>query len=244
MPATAGSTLRGTPRSTTTSGARPAVGGRAPSAGAEQLGVEHRQRGAGGHEHDVGRGQRVAQAGEPDAVAAHPGGEGRRPPHGAVGHHHLGQVAVSAEGVHHALSHLAGTDHHHVSPGQRAPEPRGGQLDGHVGQRRRRPGRWRWWTGHDGRPARRGGTEPDSTGPLACSAWARSRARRTWPEDLGLPEDARAQTRRHLEEVPGHGVVEEHRPPALERLDGACPAMAARNSWRSVTPSWKRSTTA
>ena len=40
-------------------------------------------------------------------------------------------------------------------------------------------------------------------------------------EDLGLAQDARAQPGGHLEEVHGHGVVEEHRPVSLEDLDRA-----------------------
>ena len=124
MPATAGSTLRGTPRSTTTSGATAGRAlARAARGGPEQLGVEDGQRGAGGHEHDVGAGQGVGQTGEAHAGAAHARGQRRRPLDRAVGHHHLGQVAVAAEGVDHALAHLPGTDDDHVPAGQRAPEP-------------------------------------------------------------------------------------------------------------------------
>ena len=38
-------------------------------------------------------------------------------------------------------------------------------------------------------------------------------------QHLGLAQDARAEAGGHLEEVSGHGVVEEHRPTALERVD-------------------------
>ena len=214
MSATAGSTLRGTPRSMTTSGARAAVSPR----------TRWRQRGARGRARARRRrwtrrrrrrtpARRRGRRGR--LRSPQPGGESRGPADCAVRHHDLGQIAVTTQGVDHALTHLTGTHNHGAPPDERAAELRRSQLHRDVGQRRRA-------LGDGGRrphvpPGLHGVTEQSvqcrTAGVLGLGAFERPP---NLAEDFCLAQDARTETGRHLEEMLGHGVVEEHGPAVLE----------------------------
>ena len=107
-----------------------------------------------------------------------------------------------------------------TAPRQRATEPRGGELHRHVRQRRRS-------LGDRGRrpdvPAGLHGVTEEARehGPTGVLGLGPLRSAPHLAQHLGLAQHARTQPGRHLEEMPGHGVVEEHRPAPLQSLDRA-----------------------
>ena len=82
-----------------------------------------------------------------------------------------------------------------------------------------------------------------STGPEACSTWARSQARRTWPRTSDSPrtaESSPAATENRWSVTSSSKRIVQN----SVRSSTELPLTSARNSWISSTPSWNRSTTA
>ncbi len=158
-PATAGSTLRGTPRSTTTSGARPAVAARAapaePSISASRTGrvapVDTNTTSAGtSASPETGEARRRCpppgrRGSTPDPRCGWP----PRPGRGRRGRR--GRRPCPLPSRRHPRRRRAARRASHRASMRRARRPRGTTTS--------RPGRWQWSNGHGGPPARRGGKD-------------------------------------------------------------------------------------